>query len=83
VREILIVFDVDGTLVGDDLTDWASFDAAFEEAAGFALEQTFWDNLEEVTAQVLTSDGHDSEAERSTGCATYRNYLTPAVFMEK
>lgn len=53
MREILIVFDVDGTLVGGEPTDWASFEAAFEEAAGFALDDTFFDSLEEVTAQAV------------------------------
>jgi phosphoglycolate phosphatase-like HAD superfamily hydrolase len=53
VRDILIVFDVDGTLVGGEPTDWASYEAAFEEAAGFALDETFWASLEEVTAEAV------------------------------
>ncbi len=67
MRDTLIVFDVDGTLVGGETTDWASFDGAFEEAAGFALEQTFWDGLEEVTAQAVVHQAlPDSSAEKKT-----------------
>jgi phosphoglycolate phosphatase-like HAD superfamily hydrolase len=49
----LIVFDVDGTLVGGESTDSASFAAAFEEAAGFALDGTSYESFEEVTAQAI------------------------------
>lgn len=38
----IMVFDVDGTLVGGEATDWASFEGAFEEAAGFVLDNTFF-----------------------------------------
>lgn len=67
MRDILIVFDVDGTLVGGESTDWASFDGAFEEAAGFALEQTFWNSLEEVTAQAVVHQAlpHSSAEEKT------------------
>ena len=34
---MLIVFDIDGTLIGGETFDWASFDASFESSAGFAL----------------------------------------------
>ncbi len=50
---MLIVFDVDGTLIGGETFDWASFDHAFETSAGFALTQAFWDSLEEVTARAV------------------------------
>ena len=67
MKETLIVFDVDGTLVGGESADWASFDGAFEEAAGFALEQTFWDSLEEVTAQAIVYQAlPDSSTEEKT-----------------
>ena len=49
----MIVFDVDGTLIGGEITDWASFDAAFKEAAGFALPEHFFSEIEEVTAQAI------------------------------
>src|SRR5262245_8723387 len=49
----MIVFDADGTLIGGESTDWASFDAAFEEVAGFALDEAFFQGIEEVTAQAI------------------------------
>src|SRR5687767_13845185 len=49
----MIVFDADGTLIGGEPADWASFDAAFAEVAGFALHDDFFDSLEEVTAQAI------------------------------
>jgi len=49
----MIVFDVDGTLIGGESTDWASFGAAFEEVAGFALDERFFASIEEVTAQAI------------------------------
>ena len=67
MRDILIVFDVDGTLVGGETTDWASFDGAFEEAAGFALDGPFWEGLEEVTAQAVVHQAlTDSSPEKKT-----------------
>jgi phosphoglycolate phosphatase-like HAD superfamily hydrolase len=63
----LIVFDVDGTLVGGEPIDWASFEAAFEEAAGFTLDDTFWASLEEVTAQAVVHQAlPDSSTEEKT-----------------
>lgn len=49
----MIVFDVDGTLIGGETSDWASFEGAFVEAAGFALTSDFFAGLEEVTAQAI------------------------------
>ena len=37
-----IIFDADGTLIGGEPTDWASFEAAFLEVAGFALTSEFY-----------------------------------------
>ncbi|MBE2285466.1 MAG: HAD hydrolase-like protein [Prosthecobacter sp.] len=48
-----IIFDADGTLIGGEPTDWASFEAAFLEVAGFALTSEFYDRIEEVTAKAL------------------------------
>jgi len=65
---MLIVFDVDGTLVGGEPTDWASFEGAFEEAAGFALDGSFWESLEEVTAQAVVLQAlKDSSPEKKAG----------------
>ncbi len=49
----MIVFDVDGTLVGGEAADWTSFEAAFKEVAGFALTREFFLSLEEITAQAI------------------------------
>jgi phosphoglycolate phosphatase-like HAD superfamily hydrolase len=49
----MIVFDVDGTLIGGEATDWACFGAAFEEVAGFALTSGFLAGLEEITCQAI------------------------------
>jgi phosphoglycolate phosphatase-like HAD superfamily hydrolase len=67
VRDILIVFDVDGTLVGGEPTDWASYDAAFHEATGFPLNEPFWESLIEVTAQAVVHQAlPDSSHEKRT-----------------
>lgn len=49
----MIVFDVDGTLIGGETSDWSSFEGAFVEAAGFALTKEFFAGLEEITAQAI------------------------------
>ena len=45
---MLIVFDVDGTLIGGEETDWRSFDDAVNEVTGIALTDLFWHNIQEV-----------------------------------
>ena len=49
----MIVFDVDGTLLGGEQHDWKSFDDAFEEAAGFPFPPDFFTNISEVTAEAI------------------------------
>ena len=49
----MIVFDVDGTLVGGEAFDWQCFEGAFEDAAGFRLTEEFFTSLEEVTAKAI------------------------------
>jgi phosphoglycolate phosphatase-like HAD superfamily hydrolase len=49
----MIVFDADGTLIGGESADWASFEAAFVEVAGFALDDAFFAGIEEITAQAI------------------------------
>ena len=49
----MVIFDVDGTLVGGERTDWASFEGAFVEAAGFDFPDDFFATLEEVTARAI------------------------------
>lgn len=52
----MVVFDVDGTLIGGETTDWTSFEAAFTEVAGFSLTESFFVNLHEVTAQSIVHE---------------------------
>ncbi len=52
-KDGMIVFDVDGTLIGGESTDWACFGAAFEEVGGFALTNSFFAGIEEITAQAI------------------------------
>jgi phosphoglycolate phosphatase-like HAD superfamily hydrolase len=49
----MIVFDVDGTLIGGENSDWESFDGAFHEAAGFPFGRDFLSGAPEVTARAL------------------------------
>ena len=50
---MLIIFDVDGTLVGGEHHDWACFDEAIAEVTGFTPTQEFFDSLPEITAQAI------------------------------
>lgn len=50
---MLIIFDVDGTLIGGESSDWKCFRDAFVEAAGFRLTEQFWSSIPEVTAQAI------------------------------
>lgn len=74
----LIVFDVDGTLIGGESVDWASFEAAFGEVAGFHLDDAFFDSIEEVTAQAIVHQALKTltpAARRSKEYAVRLNYL--------
>lgn len=51
----MIVFDVDETLIGGESTDWASFENAFAEVAGFELSEAFFASLQEVTAKAIVA----------------------------
>ena len=48
---MVIVFDVDGTLIGGEEQDWPSFDAALQSELGFSPGQDFWAGLDDVTAR--------------------------------
>jgi phosphoglycolate phosphatase-like HAD superfamily hydrolase len=50
---MLIIFDVDGTLVGGESHDWACFDEAIADVVGFTPTQEFFDSLPEITAQAI------------------------------
>ncbi len=49
----LIIFDVDGTLIGGESYDWAAFDAAFAEFSGHSFPPGFFDVVAEVTGQAI------------------------------
>lgn len=55
---MLIIFDVDGTLINGETADWACFDQAFVAAAGKTLDELFWTNLVEVTARAIVHESH-------------------------
>lgn len=49
----LIIFDVDGTLIGGESYDWAAFDAAFKAFSGANFPPGFFDVVAEVTGQAI------------------------------
>ena len=63
---MLIIFDVDGTLVGGEHHDWACFDEAIAEVTGFIPTQEFFDSLPEITAQAI-AEASVRAASRETG----------------
>ncbi len=80
----MIVFDVDGTLIGGESIDWSSFNAAFEEVAGFALTSSFFAGIEEVTAQAIVHQAlaalpiEEREAKEQAVCLGYLRRLQEA-----
>ena len=50
---MLIIFDVDGTLLGGELHDWTSFNRAIETELGFVVEPGFFGGLPDVTAESI------------------------------
>ena len=50
---MLIIFDVDGTLVGGETTDWRCFDEAFHHVAGFPFPENYFSGIPEVTAKAI------------------------------
>lgn len=51
--KMLIIFDVDGTLVGGESHDWASFDQAISSVVGFDPTPAFFSALPEITAHAI------------------------------
>jgi len=60
---MLIIFDVDGTLIGGEETDWKCFDDAFHQVAGFQFPPKFFDDLHEVTAKAIVHQALPNENE--------------------
>lgn len=56
---MVIVFDVDGTLIGGEEQDWPSFDAALLEEFGFSPDERFWKEVHEVTARAIIRKAAD------------------------
>ncbi len=54
---MLIIFDVDGTLIGGEEYDWKSFNDAFTEITGKTFSTEFWKTLDEVTASAIVHEG--------------------------
>jgi phosphoglycolate phosphatase-like HAD superfamily hydrolase len=71
---MLIVFDVDGTLIDADELDHRCFDEAFLEITGVRLPGERWNQVREFTAQAIVREAlHDwPEDERSAAEATIR-----------
>ncbi|HSI11209.1 MAG TPA: HAD family hydrolase [Chthoniobacter sp.] len=62
---MLVIFDVDGTLIGGEAADWLSFDTAIESVLGFAADATFFAGVSEITAQSIAE-----AAVRASGAET-------------
>ena len=71
---MLIVFDVDGTLVGGIDTDHRCFDEAFFDVTKLPLPGDRWDRVTEFTAQAIVREAlHDwAEADSLAAEATIR-----------
>ena len=54
---MLVVFDVDGTLIFGEEYDWKSFNDAFTEVTGRSFSIEFWKSLDEVTASAIVRQG--------------------------
>ena len=79
---MLIIFDVDGTLIGGERTDWKCFDDAFAEAAGFPLTSDFFYSLKEVTAHAIVHqalDGATRQEKRVVEAKTRQGYVARLV----
>ncbi len=48
---MLIIFDIDGTLIGGESSDWKSFDGAIAAVLGFGPTEEFYSALPDITAQ--------------------------------
>jgi phosphoglycolate phosphatase-like HAD superfamily hydrolase len=48
---MLVVFDIDGTIIGGESADWRAFGDALNSVLGFTPEESFYTALQDVTAQ--------------------------------
>lgn len=65
---MLIIFDVDGTLVGGEEYDWKCFNEAFLHVTGKSFSNDFWKSIEEVTASSIVHQGLTEFSERERNC---------------
>lgn len=64
---MIIIFDVDGTLIGGEEQDWPSFDRAIELETGFKPNEAFWASIEEITGRaIIRAIAKAAEIEYST-----------------
>lgn len=63
---MLIIFDVDGTLVGGESADWRAFDQAISSVLGSSLDEAFFASLDEITARAI-AEAAVRQAGRETG----------------
>ena len=81
---MLIIFDVDGTLIGGESTDWKCFADAFLEVTGSPFGAEFFATIQEVTAKAIVHQAlpkYTAEARQQTEslvCAEYLKRLQSA-----
>lgn len=64
---MLIIFDVDGTLIGGEAADWLAFDSAIESVLNFSADEAFFAGLPEITAQSI-AEAAVCASGAETGC---------------
>ena len=64
--KMLIIFDVDGTLVGGEPADWRAFDESIATVLGGTLDAAFFSTLDEITAQAI-AEASIRKAGKETG----------------
>jgi phosphoglycolate phosphatase-like HAD superfamily hydrolase len=65
---MLIIFDVDGTLLGGEAEDWSAFDNALKVVLGFTPTPGFFSSLPDVTSEsivaaAMEASGHTPDRE--------------------
>lgn len=64
---MLVVFDIDGTLIGGESADWAAFDEALYSVLSFRPTDDFYSRVADVTAQRL-AEAAVTESRKMIGC---------------
>ena len=50
---MVVIFDVDGTLIDGEERDWHCFRQAIRQVAGFDPDEKFWQSIEEFTGRAI------------------------------